>query len=239
VSDLLPAKTAVGNLPRWPGRLHPEARLTASFVLLCFFAVELPRIFTTTAATAIFLKVYGAEFLPYTYLGAACAMPAVSLLYLRLQAHLPYKTLLLATLAADLVTLAALRLGLLLTDAAWVAMAAAIWIEVEWMLVSLVFWGLAERTFDIRQAKRLFGVIGAGEPLAVIIGGLLVPLLLTAFVTADLLWVSIAGLCVGIVLVLHIGSAYDDKIAGETVAEDDAPLEDARAGCDVCRVIWP
>lgn len=119
---------AAGHSTGVLGRLPPEARLTLFFVLLCFFVVGLPRIFTNTAAFAIFLNVYGAEFLPYTYIGAALAAPALGFLYLRLQARLPFKVLLLTALIADLVTLVALRLGLMLGDStlAWLAMAAAI-----------------------------------------------------------------------------------------------------------------
>ncbi|HET6519885.1 MAG TPA: Npt1/Npt2 family nucleotide transporter [Geminicoccaceae bacterium] len=197
------------------GRLHPEARLTALFLLVCFFTVGLPRIFTNTAAFAIFLNVYGAEFLPYTYIGAAVAAPAVGSAYLWLQGRLSLRTLLLAALLFDLTALVALRLALMLTDMAWLAMAAAIWVEVEWMLVSLVFWGLAERAFDIRAAKRLFGVIGSGEPLAMILGGLAVPVLLTAVDTADLFWFSAVGLAVGTALILHITGAHGERLAGD------------------------
>ncbi len=221
VADPLPTKAAAGPLSGVFERLHPEARLSGLFLLVCFFTVGLPRIFTNTAAFAIFLNVYGAEFLPYTYIGAALAAPAVGSLYLWLQGRLSFRTLLLAALAFDLAALVALRLGLMLTTMDWLAMAAAIWVEVEWMLVSLIFWGLAERVFDIRAAKRLFGVIGSGEPLAMVLGGLAVPLLLTAFDTADLLWFSAVGLVVGTALILHVTGAYRERLAHDEATGDE------------------
>src|SRR5205085_6243572 len=48
-------------------------------------------------------------------------------------------------------------------------------------LVGLGYWGLAGRLFDLRQAKRLFGMVGAGEELSTIIAlfstGLLIRLI--------------------------------------------------------------
>ncbi|HET6521958.1 MAG TPA: hypothetical protein VFG47_19375, partial [Geminicoccaceae bacterium] len=108
VADPLSTSAAVAPSAGVSGRLHPEARLAALFLLVCFFTVGLPRIFTNTAAFAIFLNVYGAEFLPYTYIGAAVAAPAVGSAYLWLQGRLSLRTLLLAALLFDLTALVAL-----------------------------------------------------------------------------------------------------------------------------------
>ena len=48
----------------------------------------------------------------------------------------------------------------------WVAMILPVWYEVEWVLLNLEFWGLAGNLMHVRQGKRLFGLIGAGELIA-------------------------------------------------------------------------
>ena len=47
-------------------------------------------------------------------------------------------------------------------------------------LVRLGYWGLAGRLFDLRQAKRLFGLVGAGEELSTIVALFSTPLLIRA-----------------------------------------------------------
>src|SRR3954454_11761556 len=185
-------------------RLSGETRLAALFTLLSFFAVGLPRVLTNTAASTLFLQAYGAPALPYTYVAAALAVPAVGWLYLRLEARLPFARLVLLVLLADVAALAAARLRLGAAGLRWPTSAAVVWAQVEWVLTSLAFWGLAERSFDVRQAKRLFGIIGAGGPTAVVAGGLAIPGLLTVIGTADLLWLSLGSVAVAAILVAYM-----------------------------------
>ena len=217
------AAPAAGSLATMVRRLPAETRLAALFTLLSFFAIGLPRVFTNTAAFTLFLQTYGAGALPYTYIATAIAVPAIGYAYLRLEPRLPFATLMLLTLFVDMGVLAAARLGLGLDGLAWPIFAVTVWVEVEWVLTGLVFWGLAERSFDIRQAKRLFGIIGAGGPVAVVIGGLAVPALLAAMGTADLLWLSLGSVAIAAALV-----AYLTRSSSEHVAEDhEESAEDA------------
>ncbi|MFZ1571569.1 MAG: hypothetical protein WAT89_02400, partial [Candidatus Kapaibacterium sp.] len=55
---------------------------------------------------------------------------------------------------------------------------------------NLEFWGVAALTFDIRQSKRLFGIIGAGDIPAKLIGYSVVPILLHYVSTENALYVS-------------------------------------------------
>jgi hypothetical protein len=71
------------------------------------------------------------------------------------------------------------------------------------VLTSLVFWGVAERLFNVRQGKRLFSLIGAGELAASILGGFATPLLVPVLGTHNLLLVSALSLiaCLGLLIV--------------------------------------
>jgi hypothetical protein len=84
-------------------------------------------------------------------------------------------------------SLVALRLGLAVPGQPVVVAALAIWGEVLWVLAGLAFGALLGRLFTIRQGKRLFGLVGSGEVLAGILGGLLVPLAVSLVGTANLL----------------------------------------------------
>ena len=174
-------------------RLSAPAQRTALFGLLSFLVVGLPRLFTNTGALTLFLEHWDARWLPVTYLGAAVAVPIVGVSLLALQRRLGFARLLPWVLVLDIGVLVLLRHAVEGPAAAAASVALAVWVEVEWALVSLVFWGLAERVFRLREAKRSFGIIGAGEPLAALAGGLAVPLLLRALPVADLLWLSVAS----------------------------------------------
>lgn len=64
------------------------------------------------------------------------------------------------------------------------------WYYAIYLLNNLEFWGVAALTFDIRQSKRLFGIIGAGDIPAKLIGYSVVPILLHYVSTENALYVS-------------------------------------------------
>ena len=84
--------------------------------------------------------------------------------------------------------------ALVFTGARWLTFAVVIWSDVVFTLACLGYWALAARLFDIRQGKRLFGLITAGELAAGAAGGLSVPLVLRFAQTPLLLWLGAAGL---------------------------------------------
>jgi len=67
-----------------------------------------------------------------------------------------------------------------------------VWIEITVAIITLSFWLAASEMFDPRQAKRLFGLIGAGGALAAIVVGSAVKPCVKAFGSESLLWL-VAG----------------------------------------------
>ncbi len=190
--------------PRLLGHWSDEARLTALLFLLSFVATGIPRLFTSTASHTLFLEQYGANAMPFAYLGQAVVVPIVGQLFLRAQARLGLRELMVGTLVADLIVLVLLRLGLTLSDAPVVSLAAVVWFEVEFALSGLVLWGLANQLMTLRQGKRLYGFVGAGEPVAIVLLGLFTPWLLRWIEPADLFLISALGVAAGVPLVLRL-----------------------------------
>ena len=209
----MPVPVRIARLPAaGHGRL-------AAFLLLGFFGVGAPRLFTGAAAYALFLDTFDAFLLPYAYFLAAIAIPLFSTVYLRLANRVGIHRLLLGVLALNAAVLVALWWGLDRQAEKWMVMAVTVWVEVEWMLGNAVYWGLAERVFDVRQAKRHFAVIAAGEPAAVMLGGVLLPALLIVFSVNDLLLVSVVALAIAFVLVHWIAAAHAQRLAVQESAE--------------------
>lgn len=186
----------------------PEQKKVVLFTTLSFFCLGLPRVVTNAAAFALFLGEFDAALLPYTYLGAALVAPAAGAGYLWLQRRVSLWTLLIVALAFDIAALGIARAGLASAFSQGFVVGLAIWVEVEWVIAGLVFWGLAQRLFNIREAKRLFGIIGAGEPAAVIVGGFLISFLLAVMETEDLVLVSMAAMAASGAVILAIRRGF-------------------------------
>ena len=188
----------------------------------CF--VGIVQLFTARAAEPLFLVAFGAQNLPYLYIAAAGATMLVGFLYARLAARIAFITVSIVNLSVLLFVTCALRLLLLIPDARWPIMVLAIWATVQYVLINVEFWGLAGRLFNLRQSKRLFGLIGAGEVAATIGGGLLTPWLVRLVGTPNLLWIAAGGI-VGALLCLV-------SLARVTAITTDLSTEE---GADVSR----
>ncbi|MBF0626123.1 MAG: cyclic nucleotide-binding domain-containing protein [Magnetococcales bacterium] len=198
--------------------LSLESRLVAGLFALAVLIGGLPKVFIGASAYAFFLNTYGADFLPYLYLGLAVIGPALGALYLRCERQLPFVTLLVGTLVLNTVALGLIWLGWQLGHP-WVAFAAAAWDSVEWTLTNLVLWGLAGRVLDIRQGKRAFGLLGTGELLAVLAGGLLTAPLVALLGTPALLGVTALCCLLGALVVWLMLTRLVPQCAGRSQPE--------------------
>lgn len=181
--------------------------------------VGLSRTFTAAAAFSLFLGDHGAGQLPYVYLATSFAVMGLTALYLRLQQRLSFLHLTGVALVFLGLMLFAQRLALGGGAASWAVMALPVWFGIENALLGQVFWSLANRLTDVRQSKRLFGLIGSGEVLATIAGGLLIQVIVAYWSTEDLLWLSFAA-----VAALFIGSRPLARRASAKASSEPEPL---------------
>jgi ATP/ADP translocase/HEAT repeat protein len=215
------SEPAAATMPTGGGgrlsRVTPEIKLTALLFLFSFFIAGVPRVFTQNAAYSLFIAAYGAKAVPYAYIAQAFCVPLGGWIYMIAEHRLKLRPLLLATLAFNAMVLIGFRIGLFL-NIPFVAAATIVWFEIEFVLSSLLLWGLANQLMTLRQGKRLFGFIVAGEPVAIIVCGLGTPTLMKFLTTPDLFLLSALGAIVGFVLVLYITSHYQppaDAAGGE------------------------
>ena len=93
-------------------------------------------------------------------------------------------------------------------------------------LLNVEVWGLAGQFFTVRQGKRLFGLVGSGELLAMALGGLATPLLVAWIGTENLLLVAGAGL-VGCLMCVTV---IDREQGGRLARRASADAELVRTG---------
>jgi HEAT repeat protein len=159
------------------------------------------------ASRAVFLASYPSSDLPYVYVGVALGTVAMWLLFTLFERRLSPEALAAGTLALLTASLAGLRLWLAHDPSGWPALVLAVWFDVAYILSGLAFWGLANSVFDLAQAKRLFGLMGAGEFLATVLAGLATPLLARLLGAADLLWLAVGWMGAALACTAALGRA--------------------------------
>jgi ATP:ADP antiporter, AAA family len=105
-------------------------------------------------------------------------------------------------------------------------MAIMIFKDIIWMFAGIEFGILTSIIFDIRQGKRLFGLLMSGEILAGILGGISVGALMNHIDSIDLLFISGVSLVLSFILLLNILKKFSTKF-------DDANLDEEAEDVDV------
>ncbi len=203
-------------------RLSDEMLLTIALLAFSFVGVGLPRVFTATAAETLFIGTYGAKFLPYTYLAEALLIPVLGHLYMKADEKFGIRNLVLGSMIVDVIVQTMLWSGYGVAHIHQLAFFGPIWGEVEFVFCSLWLWGMATRLMTLRQGKRLFGYISAGEPVAIILAGTLTPFILEFLSPQGLFLLSGISVALGLLLVMFILKRFTLHSHAESEDEDEA-----------------
>ncbi len=165
--------------------VRPEEGRTVWLFFLHNFLLGAGTILVYVAANVLLLENNPERNLPLAYGVAALAMIAAGKLYGHFEHHWLLQKLAVRVLLAT-VTLTGV-LGVLVATGHSVVAAIAIMAgyRVIYLLTNLEFWGVSAVVFDVRQSKRLFGIISAGDMPAKAMGAVLAILIHT---NADLPW---------------------------------------------------
>jgi AAA family ATP:ADP antiporter len=176
-----------------------EERLIGLLVLL-YFVLALGFVFVQSMAFGVFLSEYGVQGLPYSYIAIAIFASLVAVLYIRLGGQVSFSKLLVINLV--FLACASLLIWLALKSPLYhvTVFILPLWFQIILNLGNLAVWPLAGSLFNFRQGKRLFPLLGAGNWLANIIGGLFIPTLVKAVGAINLL--LLAGLSFGAALII-------------------------------------
>src|SRR5213080_5020592 len=143
---------------------------------------------------ALYLSNRPARGLAGMYIWSSIAIVLVSWLYARIADRMR-RGLLNALSALGCAALGAAFWAMLtVTDAVWVYAGLYVFVEAMGSLVVIQFWTLANDVFHAREAKRLFGLIGAGGTIANVVFGLLVSRYARRIGAPNLLWLMVVQL---------------------------------------------
>ena len=149
-----------------------------------------------SAAFALFFQRFAADQLAIVYVANAGVIVAGSTAFLRLSQRFAIGAALsgLSAALAAFAWLAAILLQAGTPD--WLIFALPILFQVMFVLGNLVIWNLAGRMFDVRQGRRLFGLVNTGYWIGAVGIGLAVKTLTPAMGLAGLLWpAALAASC--------------------------------------------
>ena len=133
--------------------------------------------------------------------------------YARLEARLAPAQLLVATLAFLLGGTGLLYGALWVSEAPWLTLGLMVWKDVQWVFAEIEFWALAGLLFNVRQGKRLFGLIGTGAVTASIAGGFSMPLVVQTTGTLNLLLLSVVSLVAALGVLLYTIRRFTGRFA--------------------------
>lgn len=143
-----------------------------------------------TGINVLLIQQHGSHYLPQIYLWSCIVLLATGYVYSKLEHRMApgrlFVLMLLVSSAWSFIT------AYLLGSAPSLTMIMAMYCGyfVLYLLNNLEFWGAAALLYDVRQGKRLFGLLSSGESLAKIIGYAITPLIVRYFDLQNLLSAS-------------------------------------------------
>jgi len=140
---------------------------------------------------SLFLSTFGYSSLPTAFIIVSVFAVAISWLYSRLLSKYPFNKIMTRTLLISVITLflfgILLRLNILVQ---LVLLLFYVWVALFAVVSSSQFWVLANIVFNAREAKRVFGFIGAGAIAGGIFGGYLTSIMAPLIGSENLIFLS-------------------------------------------------
>lgn len=193
-----------------------------TILMTCFiFLVISSLMIVKPVSTSLFLSKLGASKLPLVFILVAILAGAISTFYSRVLKKAPLNHLIIRTLQVSIASLVILWCFFYfnyLKD--WVLYAFYVWVAIFALVATSQFWILANQLFNPREAKRLFGFIGAGAISGGIFGGYLTNFLAPLFGSANMLLIcgGFLSLCIPITKTVWSHRAQDES--EEALKED-------------------
>jgi ATP:ADP antiporter, AAA family len=147
-----------------------EAR-TVLLMLAQYFFLGAAMLFVQSASLALFFTAWDSSAMPYIYLGIALIVSSITALFLKISERTSLARFLVMCLLFLLFGTLALWFALGLTNSKWLLLALPVWSQTLVNISVMAFWTLSGNLFDVRQGKRIFGLMNAGSWLAYVVMG--------------------------------------------------------------------
>lgn len=163
---------------------------TVSWFFLHHFSLGVGLALLLTVSGTLFLSSFSVSYFPLVYVLSALAMMLTGKVYSHFEHNIPFRRLLPLVLLSLVVLTIFYRLAMFVPGFTWLPILLFIGFRVIYLLSNLEFWGLSALVFDVRQGKRLFGLISSGDVPAKMLGYLSVYLLVPYIGLPNLLLIA-------------------------------------------------
>lgn len=138
------------------------------FILNLFQSIGMAMLFTLS--NALFLAQFDVSELPRIYMLSAIILLLANFIYAKLEHKIPIQKLILYVLLLAVVSILLLRLMIYRMHYEFAPVLLLIWYQVIYLLCGNSFWALAAQVFDVRESKRTFSILSAGDTPAKLLG---------------------------------------------------------------------
>lgn len=184
--------------------IRNDEKTTVQNLVLHHFFSGIGQALMFTVASSLFLIKYGSEQLPLAFILSAVAMMAVGRTYSFFEHKLSIRKLLLLVMGTMVLIPFLLRSSFYFDSIAYIPFIIIIGERVFYLLSNLEFWCMSSIVFDVRQGKRLFGLISSGDIPAKLLGYLSVSVLEPIVGINNLLWFSAGSILLASVFLRKI-----------------------------------
>jgi ATP:ADP antiporter, AAA family len=206
--------------------LQPGEGRLVFLLLLQYFFMGMAFTFTQTTAFTLFFTEFDSQTLSLSYIPMAVIVTLLTFGYLQVSQRVSFMSLLTVNLGGLLVITVLFGFGLTVIKASWLIFALPMLFQIVVNFGNLAFWSLAGRLFNVRQGKRLFGLVGAGQWIAIVITGFLMPAIVAWLSLVNLLWLAAVGLAGALTTMLTITRLYRNNLVAP--AASTAPTTQAQ-----------
>ena len=197
-----------------------EGVLVSLILLQSFFIGTFMATFDV-AANALFFTAFSGDDLGQAYAFSAVLGMAFTYVYIKLQSNIAFTKLAIFNLIFIALSCISIRLGFENSESKWLIYGAFLLQGPLNTLAIVGFWGLMGRIFNLRQGKRLFGLVDSGQILGMIIILFSVPLLKPIIPnTEDLIIISAIGISLSVVMQIVISNKYSTEILQQETSEN-------------------
>lgn len=171
-------------------------------------------------ANTLFLKAFESSMISKAFAVSGLIGICLTSLYSYFQGRVIFSRLSAFNLFGVFLITFLLRFGYYFTDSKWLAFGLFVMMGPLNIVALVGFWGTVSRIFDLRQGKRIFGIIDTGQVMGVILSSWAVPFLVAnGFKTINLLYISAISIFISFIIQIFIGSFFPSHLKAKITKE--------------------
>ena len=210
--------------------------IQVSLILLqSFFIGTFMATFDVTA-NALFFTSFSGDDLGQAYAFSAVLGMAFTYIYIKLQSKVAFTKLAIFNLVFIAILTVTMWLSFNYSQSKWLIYGVFLLQGPLNTLAIVGFWGLMGRVFNLRQGKRLFGLVDSGQILGMIVILFSVPLIRSILPnTQDLLIISSFGILFSVLMQVVISKKYKSQILSSS--SDEKSTETVKKGISLIQIM--